>query len=368
MKKIHSINKNILYCLILLLLTQYNTFAGNVRIIPTLDSSLDDNNSQVYCPTFLVTWNKIGKITGKPIELKSQPLLAKMLNKAKLPENVLPENSYVAIAGPANNATKQQLLKMLNKRFGKIKISLPLWHTFNQAVIFAYCYFQRSLSFPKRFLRSKNKPLKFTSSTGTHEVQFFGATKKTAGDYSSQVKILNYKDKDNFSLRLTSKITNEFIVLTKMSKPQTFMEGIKKIRQNFETKKSYFCIVTNNNKKIYYRNNLGEGDLLIIPIIDFSITRNFSELCNKNFINHGFTNLWINNALQNIKFKLDETGAYVKSEAGIDIFCSPKMFKKRRFIFNKPFLVTLWKKNALQPYLALWVANNDILLPFKKNN
>ncbi len=45
----------------------------------------------------------------------------------------------------------------------------------------------------------------------------------------------------------------------------------------------------------------------------------------------------------------------------------PEIFKKRRFAFDKPFLVTLWKKNDLQPYLALWVANDDILLPFSQN-
>ena len=364
----YIMNKNFCLCIFLFLLMQNVSFADDTLISPTLDSALSDKHSQVYCPTFLIAWDKMGEITGKPVELQNQPLLAKMLNKAVLPKNVLPNNSYVAIAGPANNATKQRLLKKLSKNFGKKAPPLPSNFTNKKAVLIAYCYFQRSLSFSKKFLRSKNKSLKFTSVTGSHEVQFFGATKKTADIYSSQVKILNYKDKDNFSIRLDSEITNEFIVLTKMPKPQTFMEGIERIRQYFGTKKSYFYIATNNNKKVYYRNQLGEGDLLVIPIIDFSLTRNFSELCNKNFVNNGVTNLWIENAIQNIKFKLDEMGAYVKSEAKIDIFCSPEMFKKRRFIFNKPFLVTLWKENVSQPYLALWVANDDILLPFRKNN
>ena len=29
-----------------------------------------------------------------------------------------------------------------------------------------------------------------------------------------------------------------------------------------------------------------------------------------------------------------------------------------------PFLVTLWKDKAAQPYLALWVASPDVLVPF----
>jgi hypothetical protein len=41
--------------------------------------------------------------------------------------------------------------------------------------------------------------------------------------------------------------------------------------------------------------------------------------------------------------------------------------KPRRFLFDRPFLLTLWKKEAKKPYLAVWIASSDILIPFKKD-
>ncbi|MCX7005503.1 MAG: hypothetical protein NTV22_19860 [bacterium] len=65
---------------------------------------------------------------------------------------------------------------------------------------------------------------------------------------------------------------------------------------------------------------------------------------------------------QDVVFKMDETGAAVKSTAYEDIFCEGSS-KPRRFIFDKPFLLTLWVAGAPQPYLTLWVAGPDVLVP-----
>ena len=204
------------------------------------------------------------------------------------------------------------------------------------------------------------------TSNSEHEVQFFGATRNTAERYSSQVDILNYKDKDEFTLRIKSQRKGEFIVLSKMTKPKTLADGIMVVKNQIENKRPCLNKVTNNNKIVYYRNTLGEGDILAVPVIDFVVVTNYFELCDRKFINQGFTNLWIGRAYQNVKFKLDEAGAYVESTAEVDMFGDPKMFKPRRFIFNKPFLVTLWKENTSQPYLALWISSDNALLPFKK--
>ena len=71
-------------------------------------------------------------------------------------------------------------------------------------------------------------------------------------------------------------------------------------------------------------------------------------------------------AVQNIRFRLDEHGAILKSEAadGEEVRVrKPK--KPRQFIFDKPFLILLERKDAAQPYFALWVDNPELLVPFK---
>jgi len=64
-------------------------------------------------------------------------------------------------------------------------------------------------------------------------------------------------------------------------------------------------------------------------------------------------------ARQQIRFRLDEKGADLQSEAVADFFgSSPRMF-----IFREPFLVLLLRRGAERPYLALWIANAEWLEP-----
>ena len=63
-------------------------------------------------------------------------------------------------------------------------------------------------------------------------------------------------------------------------------------------------------------------------------------------------------AEQLIRFKLDEKGAMLRSEAGFGIFGSlPKL------IFNRPFLLMLKRRDAKMPYFAAWIDNAELLVP-----
>ena len=66
-------------------------------------------------------------------------------------------------------------------------------------------------------------------------------------------------------------------------------------------------------------------------------------------------------------FKMDENGAVVRSTAIGETFMSiPRTPIPRKFIFDKPFMLTLWKKGAKSPYLTIWIATTDIMVPAKK--
>jgi hypothetical protein len=67
-------------------------------------------------------------------------------------------------------------------------------------------------------------------------------------------------------------------------------------------------------------------------------------------------------AMQSIRFRLDERGAILKSEAGVAL--SEDGSKPRQFIFDKPFLILLERRDAARPYFALWVDNPELLAPF----
>ena len=69
-------------------------------------------------------------------------------------------------------------------------------------------------------------------------------------------------------------------------------------------------------------------------------------------------------AMQSIRFRLDENGAVLKSEAAVKVADKP-LKKPRQLIFDKPFLILLERHGAEQAYIALWVDNPELLAPFK---
>ena len=61
-------------------------------------------------------------------------------------------------------------------------------------------------------------------------------------------------------------------------------------------------------------------------------------------------------AKQGIKFKLDRCGAMLESEATIMVASIP-----RYFIFNRPFLIYMKKRDCEQPFFVMWVDNAELL-------
>jgi hypothetical protein len=66
-------------------------------------------------------------------------------------------------------------------------------------------------------------------------------------------------------------------------------------------------------------------------------------------------------AVQFIKFLLNEEGARLRSEMAMTMRCMAFVQEEpRRFIFDKPFLVYL-KQGGKQPYFAAWIANTELM-------
>jgi len=231
-------------------------------------------------------------------------------------------------------------------------------------VLLAYAYLSRSLPFPGRFARSRTTKIAFCYGKETNEVEFFGAPESRAGDYASQVAILNYSDPDDFIIRLSSRIRDEFIVCAKIQKPVTLSAGVDTVRKYLDLEHETEIGSERNGKPDYHPGTLSDGDLLAIPVIKLKVKTEYPQLCYRLFTNKGFEHVQLQGVYQSIEFTMDETGAAVRSTAQIEMFGAPA--KPRRYVFDKPFLVTLWKEKADQPYFALWAAGPDVMVPGKK--
>ncbi len=103
----------------------------------------------------------------------------------------------------------------------------------------------------------------------------------------------------------------------------------------------------------------------MVPVLNFDLWQEYAELCGKSIVTPGpLQGSPIVLALQTIRFRLDERGAILKSEAAMALSAGEPE-APRQLVFDKPFLILLERGDAAQPYFALWVDNAEILTPFR---
>jgi hypothetical protein len=95
----------------------------------------------------------------------------------------------------------------------------------------------------------------------------------------------------------------------------------------------------------------------------FDITHSYNELIGRFFINKNFEEYFITEAVQSIRFKLDEKGALLKSESRIG--GAPISPRPKFLIFDKPFLLVMKEKKGTYPYFAVWIDNAELMVSEK---
>jgi hypothetical protein len=65
-----------------------------------------------------------------------------------------------------------------------------------------------------------------------------------------------------------------------------------------------------------------------------------------------------------MEFKLDRHGAEIFSSA----YVSPADGGPKELHFNRPFLLSLKKRDAARPFFVMWVDNAELLRPWKGNS
>ena len=102
-----------------------------------------------------------------------------------------------------------------------------------------------------------------------------------------------------------------------------------------------------------------KSDKFKAPMIELDVLKTYTELENKPFRTYSNEEITIENAIQTIKFSLNEKGGKIKSEAAIGIKMTSLIHEEiRTFEINDTFALFIKESNKNIPYLALKV--NDI--------
>jgi len=321
-------------------------------ITPILEKEIKPDQNLIYCATFQLAWNELRD--SFPRHLPEDPEIIRQLDRKMFIKNYLPEDCYVAMSGKWKHIA-EKISRILTEKFGDEAWPLDSTSVLEKSrpgnELVAYAFMFKNLVFEAMF-ESIDEPILFESQGKNVEVEGFGVKEfkpdeEKHKNLAEQISIYSYnidytkRYSPEFVIGLTSKSSNEEIIIAQISPEKTLLGTIKNAQEIIGSNKS---------------DSLREGETIQIPKFDFDIEHNFTEIVKylRAFVVGGAK------AYQRIRFKLDEKGAVLKSEA-IIIFLEELVMAPRRFIVSKPFLIYLKQKNSPYPYFAMWMENEEIL-------
>lgn len=327
---------------------EIKTSDNEIQILPTMLDTIYNNSS--WCGTFQLVWNDMldelttnGKIENTGIEIVDN------LNNKSFVEEELSDEYYYKKYGLKTKKLKSEIENAIKKKFNEKSDILDMldWSTasLNDAKdeqfskYLFYVMLKRDFKFENEFTVLENG--KFGT---VDDVKYFGINSETLPSVRQQVEVLYYNSDNNYAVTLYADNGDE-IILVRNSNGKTFDE----IYQNI------------NNEKEKYEGNisLGDEDTLKVPNLDFNLLKEYKELKGLQFPTNKNATAIIEEAVQTIKFKLDNTGGSIKSEAaiGTKMMAIQPSEEIRNFNFDDEFTIFLKEAEKEKPYFAAYISN-----------
>lgn len=327
------------------------TALAETDILPHTKGTITPGRNCVYCGTFQLAWNEMWDTFVKaPILLEGDLPMVELLNRRDFQASDLADDCYLAAAGSVKDGIVERLRQELKERFPNADMEVP--DAEEETLIYAYAYLEKTLPFRAAFDRLE-EPLNFPKGDNAAPVAAFGTESFTMNCrrdeiLEDQVTVLSYTSDDEFVLRLNSTSKDDEIILAKIPPKETLAETIADARQRIE-----------QGGVAEYKQTLQPEESLIIPVVSLNVHRKYTELIERHLKNEGLTELYVTEASQGIRFRLDETGAKLSSEAEFGI--GSDLEQPRHFVFDKPFLLYLKEKDSNSPYFAIWIETAEVL-------
>ncbi|MCD4824537.1 MAG: hypothetical protein K8S55_08010 [Phycisphaerae bacterium] len=354
-----------------------------------LEQKIPKDKNVLWCATFQLAWNELMDLAGGPLRMPNQPSMVDVLNQRKVSGNDVNSENVVVMAGLVADGVLEKTRKDIERKFHGQGVPelLPASNMLPPDAVVMYAFLLNQLPFRVTFKRLYAMPFRSYSAmkdregTKPPEVACFGIYQyllhdKRESKQASQVRILWHKfaiteDRINayFAVELLTASKEDRLILAKLSPEKTLAATITKVQHLIAKPNTALPDKSLDMGKLLSmpRETLSKYASLLplenltVPVLDFDIIKEFRKIYDKPVIakNPKVNGLPFKFAKQQIRFKLDETGAVLKSEATGALLCGPP----RDFSFDEPFLILLMRKGASQPYFALWVGNTELLVP-----
>lgn len=307
-----------------------------VKTANLFNSQLTDDNT-VWVGTFQLLWNNLSDnyVKGPIVFSNGQIPFAEELNKQEFNKSMLSENSYYTTYGVMTKSFKKEIEDALQKKFNEKSDILDSLN-WNGRSFLAYAMLKKDFEFVKAFAKFKKE--QFANSG--KKVKYFGLDRNAAVEQRDSIRVMFYNDDNDFALKINTK-SKDRVILYRTDSNDSF--------------ENIYNAMLDKTRVYEGSRQFTKKDRFKVPNLEFSTKHSYDELANKHIKG---TDLIIEQALQTVKFKMDNKGVQLKSEAAIIMKMSlapSDLQKPRDFYFNDKFVLFLIEED--KPYFALKVVD-----------
>ncbi len=326
--------------------------------------TLPENDTVVWSPLFQATWDNLNtELGGRPEKVEPpDELMAKLDSFNWEADKIMPKGSWKTWSGPATgdflNRVNGEAAKMTGEPHGPFRLPQE-----NPASRTAFGLLDRVVSFQKAFLRSRGEPMAFRAENKESLVCFFGSRSDMSGELRESVRVLAFRPVDrSHAIQILCNEADDTVVLYRPAKSMDFATACSWIR-------TWRAQATADKAEFGAWNDpqLHEMDEVRIPYVDLESKADLTSKLQGSRI-HGNMPWAITRAEQLTRFQLHEKGARVRVEVSISAepLAEPQgpRIVPRKFIYDRPFFVFLWRDGAEWPYFGAWIGDASVLRPF----
>ena len=327
-------------------------------VVATLDTPIPPGKSAIWCASFLAAWKSLAQDLAKePVALNEPSGLVDSLNGAPDPRPTIPPSALYVATGWNDKGIVAQIQKEVVRKFPATEP--PTFPGILPDSFVAYSCLEAGVKFSLPYCQNR-QPLPFTDSQGRQTpITAFGIREEDHDAYDrlrAQSRVLFRTGEEHernleFAIDLCSKSQPSQIVVARIKREPTLAAAIARVnRETLEMDRR------SNPGNPEYLRKVGPTDVLLVPDLFWQLSHHFAELEGKRFTNAKLKGQRLDVAQQDILFRLNRSGAELKSKA--EMYATGIT---THFTLDRPFLIYMCQRGAKTPYFALWVDNAELL-------
>ena len=322
---------------------------GDELLVPSDHSPAFGNAA--WCAPMQICWDKFLDFynDGQPVPEDGMPEIVSDLNNATFTTDMLGIDHYVSYAGPATTAAKAEIEQLIDERFDQksdILDTLTWADDPELALMLFYAMLYRQFTFITPF--DTLSPAPFGTAEGgnlSEDVAYFGF-EEGSDDYAmiSQVTPLFWESDERFAIQIWCE-TDDILILARGAQGATFDELWNDVQAGRDTEETRLEVAS-----------------FACPKLAVDVLTEYEDLKGITVTTSTGEQVPIAEALQTLKFKLDETGGVIKSEAALMAGGSAPVSEPEPhdFRFDDSFVLFLVDAMAIgdyYPYAGIYVDN-----------